>query len=178
MAFKNTICFFSRLIIGVKCVALIFKKPKVNTFTGNRYVCLPFLGNLMPRNPFIAGFIVSRLRSVKAILLPTDLSKVFNSVVASNPINMVYFFIWPNAISHCPSYSMCWNNYFVNAYLYISKAYSSCLRTFFDPLVGYFPSKNTRVRVIGKAFVKCFYRKFFHKHNIQHFLNGDKYGIA
>lgn len=177
MSVKNSICFFSGIFACFKCFFLVFKQSKVNVFSGDRDVGLPFLGLLMPRNPRKPGLIVSGLASVFAIILTGNLPQINNAIIVSFPINMINFFCRPFSKAHCPSNPVCWNNNSAYAYFDVSVASCSSDASGFRPSRAILPPKNSAVAVIGKTFVKDVDGNLSHDEGISPILNGGKYGV-
>ena len=139
------ICSFLISLIGVLWG---IKNSKVNTFSANREVALPFLCTVVPRNPFVSRFIVFCFSSIHAVLLMRRLSQVANSIIGPITVNMVNFAKWPRSISHSPCNSMRRYNNFIDAYFDVTQTYRSRYCAFLGPSGVIYPCQIPRFRVI------------------------------
>jgi len=144
------------LYISLMGIFRIIKNSQIVIYAICSNMSLPFLCGFMPRNSFKPSFVSNWSNKVFHVLGACSFSKVINSIVISNPVNVINFKFWPFVMNHGPYYSM---NSIIsvikpnqNVSLVIAASDNFARKTF-TPLN--FPRKFSRFRVIVKELVQC-----------------------
>lgn len=159
--------FFGCFNIFVMSVFNFFKKSKIIIFPIRFYMRLPFFSLFMPRNTFKPAFVCCGFLDIFHILTSICQTQIRNSIIITNPINMVKFIFWPFFIVYCPCDSMSSHKYIINPYKNVSRFIFTCYyipRFSFSTLNA--PKKCASFRIVGKKFLGSLYRYMCHKGNM------------
>jgi hypothetical protein len=126
---------------------------------------LPFASAFYPAYPQVAALCAAMwFCLVLHIFVRSYLAEIVNSIVVTNPVNVVNYGIWPFSIDKKPRKTMSKVSLPKNFYLNVPVgiASSGCL-IWLDTIAGAdFPSKQPRIRVVVEQLFKLFRINFVH----------------
>jgi len=100
------ISFLSGFAVRVGSLFCVFKISKRNFFSINSNSGMIKIAMLMKGNAFVSRFVAPHTFSIGTILSMADVSKITNTVIGTNAVNMVNDFIRPLSMNVKPSQSV------------------------------------------------------------------------
>lgn len=152
-------------LIGFMCLGWIVEVAKMVVYSIDTYLSLPFISK--SGHSFVSRFVIGWPFHIAHLFIPGRQPQITNTVVVSNPIDMIDFLAGPLAIMHRPANSVRAQETLIDPDYNISRrvmALNYTARYCFA--ARDIPPQITRLRIICQQLFQAIGRRIFHGGNM------------